>query len=119
MRRLTRSEIGRGDPAAAENFTGPVRLETIHTADTTRALVVSFADGARTNWHSHAGGQVLHVIEGAGRTRSRGGEVVELGPGDVVVAEPGEVHWHGAAEGASMTHLAISIGDTSWGGEPD
>ena len=84
-----------------------------------RALVVSFEDGARTFWHRHAGGQVLHVIEGHGRARSRDGEELELQPGDLVVAEPGEEHWHGAAERTGMTHLAVSIGDTTWGGPPD
>lgn len=29
-------------------------------------------------------------------------------PGDVVVCPPGVRHWHGAAPGTAMTHLAIS-----------
>lgn len=34
--------------------------------------------------------------------------------GDVVVCEAGTEHWHGAAEGSCMAHLAISLGVTSW-----
>lgn len=120
MKRLTRDQlVAPGDPADPTHFTGPVRNRTLHAADGVRALVVNFEDGARTPRHSHAGGQVLHVIEGRGRTRSRSGDEVEIGPGDVIVADPGEEHWHGAAEGTAMTHLAISIGDTSWSAPPD
>ena len=28
-------------------------------------------------------------------------------PGDVVWCPPGEKHWHGAAPGTAMTHIAI------------
>jgi quercetin dioxygenase-like cupin family protein len=124
MKRLTRDEAGTGGspPADSSIFTGPVRQNPIHSMTDphpVRALVVTFEDGARTYWHRHSGGQVLHVIAGAGRTCSRGGEPVELGPGDTVVTEPGEEHWHGAADGATMTHLAISIGDSTWAEAPD
>jgi quercetin dioxygenase-like cupin family protein len=44
---------------------------------------------------------------------------VELAPGDLVSVPPGEEHWHGAAEGGSMTHLAVSLGTTDWGDPPD
>ena len=39
----------------------------------TRVLSVHFAPGARTAWHRHPFGQVLHVTEGAGLVQSRGG----------------------------------------------
>jgi len=91
----------------------------VHTsteAQPVRALLVAFEDGARTHWHSHGGGQVLHVLDGRGRTQVRGQPMVELEPGDIVTVPAGEEHWHGAAEGAAMTHLAISMGTTEWGG---
>jgi quercetin dioxygenase-like cupin family protein len=84
-----------------------------------RVITVHFSDGARTHWHAHAGGQVLHVIEGDGRVQSWGGEVHSIGPGDTVSAEPGEKHWHGAARGTSMAHLAVSIGAVTWMEPPD
>ena len=118
MKRLAREEVtGPGTPAAAANFSGSVEIQAVLRAaerHTIQANVVSFFDGARTHWHAHAGGQVLHVIEGAGRVQTRGEAAVDLRPGDIAVAGPGEVHWHGAAEGASMRHLAISAGDVEW-----
>ncbi|HEY3522605.1 MAG TPA: cupin domain-containing protein [Candidatus Limnocylindrales bacterium] len=76
--------------------------------------VVTFRDGARTRWHSHAQGQLLYVLEGEGRVATRGAEA-EIGPGDLVAASPGEEHWHGAADDTDMTHLALSFGETTWG----
>ncbi len=123
MKRLTRDEAaGSGQPADPTHFTGAVTQLPVHaTSDpqSVRALRVEFKDGARTHWHTHSGGQVLHVIEGRGRTQVRGRQPVDLAPGDLVSVDPGEEHWHGAAEGAAMTHLAISMGTTDWGGPPD
>ena len=39
--------------------------------------------------------------------------------GDIVWAPPGEVHWHGAAPDAFLSHTAVSLGLTSWGEEVD
>src|SRR2546430_239763 len=35
-----------------------------------RALRVTFSPGARTAWHAHPGGQVLHVVDGVGRVQT-------------------------------------------------
>ena len=124
MKRLTRAQTTAGGtpPADPSSFTGPVLQQPVHLVtepQPVRTLLVTFENGARTHWHRHGGGQVLSVVAGAGRTCTRGGEPLALEPGDVVVAEPDEEHWHGAAEGATMTHLAISIGLTSWAEAPD
>jgi quercetin dioxygenase-like cupin family protein len=123
VKRLTRDEAARNaQPGDLTHFTGLVTQVPVHTstdAQSVRALLVGFQDGARTHWHSHAGGQVLHVIDGRGRTQVRGQPAVDLGPGDLVSVPPGEEHWHGAAEGEAMTHLAISMGTTDWGDPPD
>jgi quercetin dioxygenase-like cupin family protein len=55
----------------------------------------------------HAVGQTLHVVEGIGRVQARGGELVEIRPGDTIHAPPGEWHWHGATPEHFMTHLAM------------
>ena len=34
-------------------------------------------------------------------------------------APPGEVHWHGAAPDAFLSHTAVSLGLTSWEEEVD
>lgn len=97
-------------------FTGPARrrdLGRIDALDGT-ALLVSFEAGVRNSWHRHSGGQVLYIVDGVGRVGTRGARVVELRPGDLVEAPPDEEHWHGAAEGEPMTHLALSFGETVW-----
>ncbi len=110
-------------PGPAENFTGTVWIDAIvATSDSSRlrANSVHFTPGARTAWHAHVNGQVLHVTEGTGRTQVRGGPVVEIRAGDTVVAGAGEWHWHGAAPHHFMTHIGMSdagsgVGDTVWG----
>ncbi|WP_446213566.1 cupin domain-containing protein [Micromonospora sp. IBSANI012] len=61
----------------------------------------------RRAWHSHAVGQTLHVTDGVGLIQSRGGEIIEIRPGDTIYTPPGEWHWHGAAPDHFMTHLAM------------
>ena len=108
----------------AEMFTGDVWFDVIVRGEApsrVRANTVRFPPGARTAWHSHAVGQTLYVIDGRGLVQSRGGEVVEIRPGDVMWTPPGEEHWHGAAPGAFMTHIAIweapegAGEETTWG----
>src|SRR5262249_29312074 len=72
-----------------------------------RVNAVRFSPGVRTAWHSHAVGQTLYVTEGRGLGQSRGGDVIELRPGDTIYTPPGEWHWHGAAPDHFMTHIAI------------
>jgi quercetin dioxygenase-like cupin family protein len=89
-----------------------------------RVSVVRFAPGARNAWHAHSVGQTLHVIDGVGRTQSRGGETLEIRAGETLYTPPGEWHWHGAAPDHFMTHLAIweapAEGDeTDWGEHVD
>ena len=51
------------------------------------------------------------MLEGVGRCGTRGGEVQEIRPGDTIRWAPGEEHWHGAAPGHFMTHLALQEAD--------
>ena len=110
----------------AERFTGDVWLDVIAKGDEASRLrvnLVRFAPGARNAWHSHANGQTLHVTEGRGLAQARGGEVLEIRPGDTIYTPPGEWHWHGAAHDSFMSHLAIWEGlgegqqgpETAWG----
>jgi quercetin dioxygenase-like cupin family protein len=113
-------EISRKPPTAkgpAETFTGEVWVDRITGGAPSQLSVaaVHFAPGARTAWHSHDGGQTLYVTEGLGLVQVRGQEIVELRPGDVIVAPDGEEHWHGASPGHFMTHLSITEGGPQWG----
>jgi quercetin dioxygenase-like cupin family protein len=94
----------------ADWFTGSVWQDPIVEAEAparVRAAVVRFDPGARTNWHTHPLGQTLYVIEGAGLAQTLGGPIQEIKAGDMVWIPPGEKHWHGAAPGTAMTHIAI------------
>ena len=107
----TRAESQRGP---AEWFTGEVWLDEIAApAPPSRmaAFDVHFAPGARTAWHRHPFGQVIHVTDGVGLVQRRGGRVEVIRPGDTVRFGPDEDHWHGAAAARFMTHLAMQEAD--------
>ncbi|MBE8516048.1 cupin domain-containing protein [Amycolatopsis sp. H6(2020)] len=94
----------------AERFTGDVYLTMIKTPEPPSRLVASlvrFTPGARTNWHSHAVGQTLHVTEGIGLVVNRDGQVIRMRAGDTVWTPPGEEHWHGGTGTTCMSHLAM------------
>ena len=109
--KITRSSTeGATRKGPAEWFTGDVYIDSVATpAAPSRALasLVHFMPGARTAWHRHPLGQSLFVTEGIGLVQRRGGPVEVIRPGDRVFFEPGELHWHGAAPGRFMTHLAM------------
>jgi quercetin dioxygenase-like cupin family protein len=81
-------------------FTGDAWADVIHRGEEPsriRANMVRFAPGARTAWHSHGLGQTLYIVEGIALIQSRGGEILQAHPGDVIWTPPDEQHWHGAA----------------------
>ena len=102
----------------SDTFTGTVWADpALPTQDGVTIANIFFAPGARTFWHHHELGQILHVVAGRGLVCSAGGAVEVLRPGDVVWVPPGERHWHGAAHDSYLVHLAISLGTTVWGDE--
>lgn len=105
--RIDQRPSERGNP---DYFTGTVWIDPIAAPaapSRVRALRVSFEPGARTAWHTHPFGQVLHILSGVGCVQRDGEAVKIVKPGDSVVFLPGERHWHGAAPGHAMVHLAI------------
>jgi quercetin dioxygenase-like cupin family protein len=91
--------------------TGKVVAEDHTDMQNTR---VRFEPGARTYWHSHAGGQVLVVQEGRGRMQEEGGPIREMAPGDAIFTQPGVAHWHGAAPDHYVVLLSAYIGTVNW-----
>ena len=69
---------------------------------------VVFEAGARNNWHSHPGGQILLVTAGKGYYQERGKTAQLLQIGDVVEIPPNVEHWHGSAPDSEFTHIGIS-----------
>lgn len=107
-----------GQGPEGQRFTGDVWLwPRIGGTEHTGVRLVLFTPGARSAWHRHPGGQVLHVTEGAGLVQSRDGTRDEVRAGDTVTTAPGEWHWHGAAPDAFMVHLTVTDGTTEWGSE--
>jgi len=98
----------------AERFAGDVWFDDLGATDNTTVMSVHFTPGARTAWHSHPHGQVLHVTEGAGFVQPRGGDREQIRAGDTIQAQAGQVHWHGAGPDSFLTHLAIQEGVTQW-----
>jgi len=92
-------------------FTGVVWQDEVFVPEPPsrmRATLVTFTPAARTNWHTHAVGQVLFVMSGVGRFQLEGEAVQVLLPGDTVVIPPNARHWHGGAPDRMMVHLALS-----------
>ncbi len=108
--------------APSERFTGDVYLNPIQGPEAPARLngaLVRFTPGARTNWHSHALGQTLHITDGVGLVGTRDGNVVRVRAGQIVTCPPGEEHWHGGTDTTLMTHIALVVSDgdgdgTTW-----
>jgi quercetin dioxygenase-like cupin family protein len=101
------ADTAKGTP---EWFTGDVWMDQIAAPSDVSPIAmlrVRFSPGARTAWHAHPRGQILHVIDGAGLVQERGGQVREIRPGDTVWTSAGEWHWHGAGPRTFMTHIAV------------
>ena len=95
----------------SEYLTGNVRIDPVWPADagiTASGGLVTFEPGARSAWHTHPAGQRLLITSGVGRVQEWGKPVQIVRPGDVVWCPPGVKHWHGAAPGTAMTHLAVT-----------
>jgi quercetin dioxygenase-like cupin family protein len=105
-------------PVDAAHFTGTAGLHTLLPAagplPPTSVALVRFEPGVRNHWHSHAGGQVIFVIEGEGWVQPRRGDAQRIRVGDTIVTEPNEEHWHGAGGSRAFAHLVVNIGDTRW-----
>jgi len=98
------------NPGPSEWFTGAVFIDPVAAPSGLSRLSASsvhFTPGARTAWHTHPNGQTIFVLEGVGFAQRRGGTIEVIRPGDRVFFEPGEDHWHGAAPGRFMAHLAM------------
>lgn len=113
----------KGELLSSNNFTGTVYLQIMGAEDSTlhaRFGNVSFEPKARTNWHSHPGGQVLFITEGQGFYQAKGQPARVLHKGDVVEIPPNVVHWHGAGPDTEFAHIAISLntdeGGADWKG---
>ena len=110
--------FSKGELLNSPNFTGTVWLNMMGAKDTslhTSYGNVTFEPGARTNWHSHPGGQILFITEGKGYYQVKGQTAQLVQKGDFVEIPPNIVHWHGAAPDNEFAHIAVSL-NTDLGG---
>lgn len=77
-------------------------------------LRLEFPAGSRSNWHSHADGQLLMIESGRGRTQDRGRPLREIGPGEPWYTPAGVEHWHGASPDEAVVQWTIYGGDVEW-----
>ncbi|WP_029269748.1 cupin domain-containing protein [Flavobacterium sp. KJJ] len=101
----------KGDLAPAAYFTGNAYVKMLVPNDpilNTAVGNVVFEAGARNNWHTHSGGQILIVTHGTGYYQEVGKPIQLLQVGDVVNIQPEVKHWHGASPESEFTHIAIS-----------
>lgn len=118
--KIVELDASTSNPGPEDWFSGETWMEdlgTLRTPTRTRILRVTFAPGARTAWHSHSMGQILHILEGVARIGREGEPVREVHAGDSVEILPGERHWHGAAPEHLMSHLAVYPDDPEAGVE--
>lgn len=112
------SVFPKGEKLDSPNFTGAVWLQMMGAQDSTlyaRFGNVTFEAKARTNWHSHPGGQVLFITQGKGFYQAKGQPARALQKGDVVEIPRNVVHWHGAAPDSEFAHIAISLNSDEGG----
>jgi len=97
------------EPQVNPLFTGPVTMQPLVGTELSRHFLirqVNFGRGVRNKFHSHSIEQVLIVTEGKGIVATDKEEVT-VSPGDVIFIPAGEKHWHGAAKGATFSHIYV------------
>lgn len=100
----------KGEKGPDKNFTGNAYNYGMVMPDSTYTTVVGnvyFEPGARSNWHTHPGGQILVITDGIGYHQIEDEPVDTLRKGDVVKCPPNTKHWHGASAASGMQQMYI------------
>ena len=72
---------------------------------------VYFPKGVHNKFHKHSNDQVLIVLKGHGIVATKK-KSFQVQRGDVIWTPANEVHWHGAAEGSSFSHISVTKSQT-------
>ncbi len=99
----------KGQKGPAEFFTGNAHNFgfEIDSVFTTVAGKVYFEPGARSNWHSHASGQILIITDGVGYHQIEGQPIETIKKGDIVQCPPNVRHWHGASPEVGLQQIYV------------
>jgi len=101
----------KGEKAPADYFTGTAWIQLLVPNDASldcQVANVLFEPGARNNWHTHGGGQILIITNGIGYYQEKGKPKLLIRKGDVVKILPDIEHWHGASADSEFAHIAIN-----------
>jgi quercetin dioxygenase-like cupin family protein len=110
----------KGELSTAKNHTGNIWLSELNVGDSTfdpSIALATYDAGAKLDWHSHPGGQVLLITEGTGYYQERGKPARIVHKGDVIKCAPGVEHWHGASPQSGFVYIAgtpTQNGQTIW-----
>lgn len=100
----------KGELGSAKNFTGNAYNFGLVPSDSTYNTLVGnvyFEAGARSNWHTHPGGQILIITDGEGYHQIEGQPRQTMKKGDVLKCPPNTKHWHGATANSSLSQMYI------------
>ena len=110
----------KGEKAANVHHVGTVYLNELSEPDSVFAYstaLATFDPGARLDWHTHPGGQILLFTDGTGYYQERGKPKQTVKKGDIIKCQPDVEHWHGATPTTGVTYIATSPtqkGKTIW-----
>lgn len=102
--------FSQGDKANPDYFTGNAWVKLLVNENEFNSVIgnVTFEAGARNNWHTHPGGQILIVTDGTGYYQEKGKAIQLIQRGDVIKIPADVKHWYGAATDSALTHIAIT-----------
>lgn len=83
-----------------------------------------FEPAARTVWHKHARGQIIHVVDGVLLVQERDNPPQAFVAGQTATCTPDVWHWHGADADHFLTQIAVietqdDGEDATWGEQVD
>lgn len=99
-----------GQKGPEEFFTGAAYNYNLLPPDSIYSSLVGnvyFEPGARSNWHTHPGGQILIITSGVGYHQIEGQPIEVMHKGDVVTCPPNVRHWHGASPDQGLQQMYI------------
>jgi len=99
-----------GQKGSSELFTGYAYNFGLVPPDSVFNTVIGnvyFEPGARSNWHTHPGGQILIITDGVGYHQIEGQPIQIMKKGDVVKCPPNTRHWHGASPDEGLQQLYV------------
>lgn len=77
--------------------------------------LATFQANSTLDWHKHATGQVLIIVEGEGYYQERGKDVIILKKGDIIKCDKDVEHWHSSTPNKDVSYIAIyGNSETIW-----